>query len=331
MLTTSIKGRTLDYSRVVGGRLFRGIVNATMGENDNVYVVLRDSYNAGIVKLEIGNEPDDESEVLSFSDSSPGIFDATWPACAVYYQSEIFVTDELNSEILVFNPDGKLLRKFGSPGHHLDKLDQPSGISVNTQGHILISDTMNHRIQIFDTHGKHISSFGREGSNDGELLSPWGIATDDADNIFVSDHLNHRIQKFDAKGNFVFSFGNLGTHYETLNHPSDVTVDPAGDIYVSDWANNRIQIYGPDGYHIGGLKGSAYKLSKWQEQYVQGNPDVYKARRRVASLEPEKFFALPTCVLFDKSKSRLLAVDSQRWRIQIYNKLDNYSDPQFNI
>ena len=40
MLTTSIKGRTLDYSRVVGGRLFRGIVNATIGEKDNVYVVL---------------------------------------------------------------------------------------------------------------------------------------------------------------------------------------------------------------------------------------------------------------------------------------------------
>ncbi|MFL2784582.1 MAG: NHL repeat-containing protein [Dehalococcoidia bacterium] len=331
MLTTSIKGRALDYSRVVGGRLFRGIVNVTIGEKDDVYVVLRDSYNAGIVKLEIGNAPDDESEILSFNDTSPGIFDSTWPACAVFYKGEIFVTDELNSEILVFTPEGKLLRKFGSKGDTTDKLDRPSGISFNTKGQILVSDTMNHRIQIFDIHGKHISSFGREGSNDGELLSPWGITTDDADNIFVSDHLNHRIQKFDNEGNFIFSFGNIGTGHQNLNHPSDVTVDPAGDIYVADWANNRIQIYGPDGYHIGGLKGSAYKLSKWQEQYVQGNPDVYKARRRVVSLEPEKFFALPTCVLFDGSKSRLLSVDSQRWRIQIYDKLENYSDPQFNI
>ena len=46
MLTTSIKGRALDYSRVVGGRLFRGIVNVTIGEKDDVYVILRDSYNA---------------------------------------------------------------------------------------------------------------------------------------------------------------------------------------------------------------------------------------------------------------------------------------------
>ena len=331
MLTTSIKGRTLDYSRVVGGRLFRGIVNATIGEKDNVYVVLRDSYNSGIVKLDIGNDPHDESEILSFNDTSPGVFDATWPACAVFYQDVIFVTDELNSEILVFTPEGKLLRKFGSPGNTAGKLDRPSGITSNTSGQILVSDTMNDRIQIFDTHGTHISSFGREGSKDSELLSPWGITTDYADNIFVSDHLNHRIQKFDPEGNFLFSFGNIGTNYETLKHPSDGAVDPAGDIYGADWANNRIQIYDPDGHHIGGLKGSAYQLSKWQEQYVQGNPDVYKARRRVASLEPEKFFALPTCVLFDESKSRLLAIDSQRWRIQIYNKLENYSDPQFNI
>ena len=192
MLTTSIKGRTLDYSRVVGGRLFRGIVNATIGEKDNVYVVLRDSYNSGIVKLDIGNDPDDESEILSFNDTSPGIFDATWPACAVFYQDEIFVTDELNSEILVFTPEGKLLRKFGSPGNTAGKLDRPSGITSNTSGQILVSDTMNDRIQIFDTHGTHISSFGREGSKDSELLSPWGITTDYADKIFVSDHLNHR-------------------------------------------------------------------------------------------------------------------------------------------
>ena len=35
--------------------------------------------------------------------------------------------------------------------------------------------------------------------------------------------------------------------------------------------------------------------------------------------------------LLDQSKSRLLAVDSQRLRIQIFNKISNYTDPQFNI
>ena len=41
--------------------------------------------------------------------------------------------------------------------------------------------------------------------------------------------------------------------------------------------------------------------------------------------------AVPMDVVFDREKSRMLVADSQRWRIQIYNKLLNYSDPQFNI
>ena len=205
MLTTSIKGRALDYSRVVGGRLFRGIVNATIGEEDNVYVVLRDSYNSGIVKLHIGNDPDDESEILSFNDTSPGIFDATWPACAVFYQDEIFVTDELNSEILVFTPEGKLLRKFESTDNTVGKLDRPSGITSNTSGQILVSDTMNDRIQIFSIDGEYIHSWGKEGSGKGEFYKPWGIKIYD-ETVLVADWRNDRIQIFDKEGNFLDKF-----------------------------------------------------------------------------------------------------------------------------
>ena len=62
-----------------------------------------------------------------------------------------------------------------------------------------------------------------------------------------------------------------------------------------------------------------------------GLSDVYKARRRVYTLEPEWRFALPSAVEFDSRNSRLMVADTQRWRIQIYNKLHDYADPQFNI
>ena len=83
--------------------------------------------------------------------------------------------------------------------------------------------------------------------------------------------------------------------------------------------------------YITTFDGDAQELSKWQHEYVLSNPDVYKVRRRVYSLEPEWRFALPMGVVFDNEKSRMLVADSQRWRIQIYNKLSDYSDPQFNI
>jgi DNA-binding beta-propeller fold protein YncE len=125
--------------------------------------------------------------------------------------------------------------------------------------------------------------------------------------------------------------GGHGKGDNQFDHPSSVAVDSDGEIYVCDWANNRVQTFDKDRNYLTTFEGNAQELSKWQRQYVNANPDVYKARRRVYTLEPEQRFALPMAVAFDNEKSRLMVVDAQRWRIQIYNKLRNYADPQFNI
>ncbi len=362
MLTTEAKGRALDFNRVIGGRPFRGLIHLSLGDDDQVYAVCRDAYNtSGVYKFYIGPNIEDESEqedVLSFGPDDPaptskGGFTDSWPACSAYYNKEVFVTDELRNTIRVFDTEGNTLRELGlsnqnsldeitvssihgssssnPPGNDLGKFNRPSGIVVDNEGNLLISDTQNHRIQKISRDGTYISSFGSLGTADGEFNAPWGICLDEEGNIFVADHLNNRVQKFDTSGKHIMTLGEKGTKPELLDHPSDVTVDPEGDIYVTSWASNKVNIYNSEGTYLLELFGSAQELSKWQRQYVNASPDVQKARRRVSNLELEKFFALPTSVQFDKEKSRLLVVDSQRWRIQIFEKLSNYTEPQFNI
>ncbi len=331
MLTTSVNGRVYDYNRVVGGRAFRGLTYAAVGDNDDVFVVTRDQAVVDILKLTIGSDLDDEELITSFRDGREENFDDTWPTCISVFAGLVYLTDELNSQILVFDGEGNKLSEIGEPGEGLGQFNRPSGISISSDGCIYVSDTLNNRIQKFSLSGEHLGGWGSHGQGIGEFDAPWGISVGPDGAVYVSDHKNHRIQKFDQDGNLLLSFGEYGAESGQLDHPSDVSVDSDGDIYVSDWANNRIQIFGAEGDHIANLTGSAIELSKWQRQYVNASPDVYKARRRVASLEPETFFALPTCVEFDKNKSRLLAVDSQRWRIQVFDKVNNYGDPQFNI
>ena len=331
MLTISVKGRVLDYSRVVGGRAFRGITYATLGDGNDVFIITRDTYGSEILKTTIGLEIDDEEEILSFSKINKGIFDHSWPTCAAFNNGKLYVTDELKNCVTVFNTEGQFIKEFGSLGNNTGSFDRPSGIAIDSDNNIFVSDTLYHRIQKFSYEGEFILQFGSHGPKEGQLDSPWGMSLDRSGDLLVVDHLNNRVQKFSSDGEYRDTFGNKGTKAEILDHPTDIAVDMDGDIYVSDWANDRIQIFDENGTHITAVFGAAIELSKWQRQYVGGNPDVYKARRRVATLEPEKHFALPVGVTYDVEKSRLLVVDSQRWRIQIFNKLTNYSDPQFNI
>ena len=331
MLTRIVADRVYDYSHVVGGRQITGLLTLTAGQDDNVFTVVRRPNGSEIVKLSIGTTPGDE-ELLTRFGSWEGGGQFNWPAgVAVDSEENVYVTDEWLHRVTVFDTDGEFIRMFGAHGSGPGQFNRPSGIAIDDNDDVYVSDALNHRVQKLDKYGKALYSFGRRGAGDAEFNAPWGLTTDADGSVYVADHKNHRIQKFDADGEFVFSLGEHGDGEAQFDHPTDVAVDPEGDIYVCDWVNNRVQAYDADANYITTFMGDAQELSKWQHEYVLSNPDVYKARRRVYSLEPEWRFALPMAVEFDAARSRLLVVDPQRWRIQIYNKLDNYDDPQFNI
>ena len=332
MLTRIVADRVYDFSHVVGGRQVTGMLNLTVGRDDNVFVLLRRPNSSNVTKLSIGTMPGDEEIQTQFGSTGEGGSDFRWPAhLALDSDENVYVTDEWLHRVLVFDTDGEFLRSFGEQGDEPGQFNRPSGITIDGNDDVYVSDALNHRIQKLDKFGSPLYSFGQRGDGDGEFNAPWGLTTDSDGCVYVADHKNHRIQKFDADGEFVFSLGEHGDGEAQFDHPTDVAVDPDGDIYVCDWVNNRVQAYDADRNYITTFTGDAQELSKWQHEYVLSNPDVYKARRRVYSLEPEWRFALPMAVEFDPVKSRLLVVDPQRWRIQIYNKLDNYDDPQFNI
>ena len=329
MLTISSKGRVFDYSHAVGGRPFRGITYISKGPENSMFVVFRDAYNSGILCVEGINISNSEEISTKFSPINANPVES-WPTCIASDDSGVYVTDELQNKIDVFDFSGTLINEIRIHGEK-SSLNKPSGLAIHKNGEIFVTNTGTHEILKLNPNGSLIARWGGKGNDDGKFHSPWGLCLTHDNSVLVADHLNNRIQKFTATGNHLLTIGESGLDTNTLNHPSDVATDSAGDIYVADWVNNRIQIYDKDGYYVLSMYGSANELSKWQKQYVNGNPDVHKARRRVASLELETFFALPTCVEYDDINDRLYVVDSQRWRIQVFEKLDGYSQPQFNI
>ena len=334
MLTKVVGDRVYDFSHVVGGRNeVMGPVALALGEPGELFAVItRIDKNCNVARFSIGEYQDQEELLSTFGSRGVGAGQMEWPSgIALDSDRNVYVTDAWTDSVSVFSNDGEYVRSFGSSGDGAGQFRRPSGIAIDADDNAVVVDTVNHRIQKLDKDGNPLSQWGRLGKDEGEFRSPWGIAIDGDGFIYVADHENHRVQKFDADGGFVFALGSYGDGEGEFDHPSDVAIDPDGDIYVCDYANHRVQAFDAEGNYITTFIGDAQELSKWQKAYVRANPDVYKARRRVYTLEPEWRFALPSAVAFDPHDSRLLVADTQRWRIQIYNKLNDYDEPQFNI
>jgi DNA-binding beta-propeller fold protein YncE len=343
MLTTVVAGRVFDFSHAVGrgaisGMGFRLAVALALGEGDTVYVANRGweqitnvpwtktQLGTRIGKLTIGPVPGDEEVVSDFSRPGEGPGEMIWPAgLALDSQENVYVTDEWLNRVSVFDKDGNFLRLWGTAGSADGAFNGPSGIAIDQQDRVYIVDSRNHRVQTFTKDGKFLSTWGSLGSAPGQFNSPWGLTIDQEGDVYVADHKNHRVQKFTPEGAFLMQFGHYGTGKGQLHRPAAVAVDPDGDVYVCDWANHRVQVFGPEGKAVTSLLGDAQELSKWAKMTLAASPDAMKRRREVPSLEREWRFAFPTAVVFDARHGRVIVSDTQRNRLQIYNKLKNYT------
>ena len=146
----------------------------------------------------------------------------------------------------------------------------------------------------------------------------------------MADWKNNRVQKFDADGNFLLKFEAASTSgVGDLHGPTGVAVDSEGDVYVTDWGNHRLQVYAPDGRFIATLVGDAQQPSPWTQTYIDANPDIVKARRRV-DLEPEWRFRRPVAVRVDEN-DRIFVLEANRHRVQIYDKVKDYEEHPLNL
>ena len=354
MLTETVAGRTFDYSHNVGrgaqtGMGFNTPVAMTIGPNGMVYIANRGSEsisNVGwnrtgvgqrISKVSLGSTWGEEEYVGEFSRYGSNDGQVIWPAGIVAGDDgSLYVADEWLNRVSVFDADGNYQRHFSIVQEGDPEANGSCGIAISADQELFITDGRSHRVRKFTTGGTYLGSFGSQGSGEGEFDSPWGITIDKDGHVFVADSGNHRVQKLTQDGEFVAQFGRAGTKKGELNYPSDVAVDPEGDVYVCDWSENRwasgrVHIFEADGRFLTSLVGDAQQLSHWAQMTVDANADYAKRRREVRTTEPEWTFARPTAVEYDVENNRLIVADTQRSRIQIYNKLSSYLIPQLNL
>ncbi len=349
MVTQLVAGRVFDYSRVVGrgavtGAGFTMPVAMCLAGEDQVYVVDRGSeyipgaawnrmvHGCRVGVFYIGGENEDEEWLTEFGKYGDAAGELIWPAgVALDSAGNAYVTDEWLNRVNVFDPAGNFVACWGEEGNGPGQFLGPNALLIDAQDTVYVVDGRNHRVQKLTLDGAYRGEFGEFGAGPGQFNSPWGLTRDQEGYIYIADSRNNRVQKLTADGEFVAQFGSYGTGRGQLNRPSDVAVDPEGDIYVCDWGNSRVQVFASDGRFLTSFAGDAQELSKWARPVINASPQGLMRRREVKDMSVEWRLAMPTAVVYDASRSRLLIADTQRNRIQIYNKLQNYVSAQKNL
>ncbi|XP_078695052.1 uncharacterized protein LOC144923994 [Branchiostoma floridae x Branchiostoma belcheri] len=148
-------------------------------------------------------------------------------------------------EVLVFRPDGTLVRTVGGKRKSLlvsllsrqQGMKFPQYITVDRQGNILVSDQDNNCVYVYSEGGQFLFQFGGEGSCEGQLNNPRGICTDRAGNIIVADRENFRVEMFDKTGKFL-------KHIATdINRPLAVAMATQGQLVITDYGDQKVSIF----------------------------------------------------------------------------------------
>ena len=165
----------------------------------------------------------------------------------------LYAVDGASSQVLKFDPTGKLLLQWGSKGTAdgqfvmigLQGQNATGFVALDSQGNVYVTE--NNRVQKFDSNGKFLTKWGTPGTGDGQLGLALAIAIDAQDNVYVVDFHNSDIQKFDSGGKFLVRWGEFGSGPGQFNLPTAVAIDLQGNVLVSDAGTARLQKFDSNG------------------------------------------------------------------------------------
>ncbi len=263
-----IEERTLDSACV------QRIVNECVGDDqfnierwpvsDDLFMYVRKDFavqvwDAGLDGQTVSERliPDPEDQVQSEINAMQSFGSGTLlnpRGLATDETGNLYVADTGNSRIVVFRPDGTVVRQIGEGG----LLNQPWGVAVSpADGNVYVADTWNYRVVVFSPEGEFIHSFGQYGIPTDDLpysmFAPRDIAVDREGNIYVVDTGGHRVRVYNRQWQFVRDIATDGQGLQNDAEPVGIAVHPiSGEVYVAETWNQQVSVFNRDGRYLAG-------------------------------------------------------------------------------
>ncbi|MCA9249604.1 MAG: hypothetical protein KDA54_00595 [Phycisphaerales bacterium] len=164
---------------------------------------------------------------------------------------KIYVPDTHYHRVMVFDPDGHELARFGREGYGDGEFQLPTDVAIDKQGFIYVSEyNGNDRVTKWSPSYEFVSVVCA-GEIDGEVMRrPAAMDIDNDGTLWVADACNHRILHFSLDGRFLSSWGEMGGEPGQLRYPYDIDCLDDGTILVCEFGNHRLQWFDREGNSI---------------------------------------------------------------------------------
>jgi len=175
----------------------------------------------------------DFSDIPSANPTHPGNM-------AIDSADHLYVVDEANQRILVFDPDLQFQREI--------LVKEGSGlrdVKVDGGGRIYTLSAVDGSIRIYDHKGKLLLKFGERADGKGAFDFPASLAVDKKGLIYVVDQHRSQVLVFNKEGRFAFDFSQLGWREGRLHLPTFIYMNGSGQIFVVDRENARVSVFEP--------------------------------------------------------------------------------------
>ena len=156
----------------------------------------------------------------------------------------VFVVDNGNGVIHVFNVERKHVRTFSQRGTGEGHLNAPRGVDISASGLLYVAH--NHCVSVFREDGTFIRTIGQ-----GKLKYPWDVLVHSSGLVYVADEFNHHIAVFSQEGELVRTFGSKGGGKGEFDSPIGLATSLDGHhLYVSEQGNHRVQVFTLEGQYV---------------------------------------------------------------------------------
>jgi len=178
---------------------------------------------------------------------------------------KIYVSEEWNHRVQIFNANLSYNSKFGSMGSGNSQFDFPHGMALDKNDNIYVADPRNNRVQKFTSTGNYLKTFSSSESTPGSLNDPRGVVIK-GNHVFVADYGNERVQQYKLNGDFVKSHTNSSNNLEQrIGQILGITTDNSGNFWTTTPLYRNINKYDANfnGTLLFGSSGQqAYRLDK---------------------------------------------------------------------